>query len=351
MKTASNLAEARRASSPEQTSESLMPENFTRLRPGGVFVPDISQYENLEIPTQTIKECRQIGGGLVRLTAEVPEEIIDPVPALLFHGYCGSERAYEALRTIIASSGKVAITYETPRIQKWLASLHPNHFGKPARLLSQAPWAVMRKGLDDASEIAGIDLSNCKFDAYTHSMGGSTSVALALLHPERFRSLYLDQPAGMEPHNTPMMIARLGNFSNRELRRINDPSLVAHSLRVMTRNPIKLAAEGIMVSNCDIRDDLKKLGALGIKIAAIFGLSDALISAHRSIRYSGHTPDLVGVHLSPQAHHLWPQTNPFDVAMAFKQVLEILFDENREEVKLNTAQNTLPKQLKLSAPA
>jgi hypothetical protein len=291
---------------------------------GGVFVPDLSLYEDLDIPTQTFQGCREIGAGAVRLTAEVPEEILDPVPALLFHGYCGSEKAYERLRNVIARNGKVAITYETPRVQSGFASLHPRHLGKPARLLSQAPWIVMKKGLEDPSEVADIDLTECQYDTYSHSMGGPTSVALALLHPERFRSLYLDQSAGLEPHNTPMMIARLGNFSNHELRKIHDPALLTHSLRLMARNPFKLAAEGIMVSNCNIRERLREIGELGIKTATVFGRNDSLISAHKSIEHSGHIPDLAGVHLDPRAHHLWPQTNPFDVAMAFQQVIGAL---------------------------
>lgn len=331
MKTVSHLSEARRGISPEHSPESFMPENHERPRPGGIFVPDLQLYENLDIPTQVFPGRRKIGGGVVKLTAEVPEQIIDPVPALLFHGYCGSERAYEALRHIIAQSGKVAITYETPRVQNRLASLHPKHLGKPARLLSQAPWIIMKEGLEGPSKVADIDLTECRYDAYTHSMGGHTSVSLAELHPERFRILYLDQPAGLEPHTTPLMIARLGNFSNHELRKIHDPALVAHSLRLMTRNPLKLAAEGIMVSNCDIRDGLQRLGELGIKTAAMFGRNDSLISAHRSILHSSHIPDLVGVHFSPQAHHLWPQTNPFDVAMAFRQALNLLREDGGEK--------------------
>lgn len=319
--TQASRADSRREQSPEHQVDLTLIENELHLPSGGVFLTDPNLYEDLNIPTRIEHGIEKIGGAAVELTVEIPEEILDPHPLLFAHGYCGPQEAYAKVRKATARNGKIGITYGTPRTQENYASLHPTHLGNPTRLLAQAAWAAMR-GSRKMSDKVGIDLSQVRYDLSGHSMGGGSAVRVAKRHKDLVRSVILNESAGLEPHNTIMMLGRLGGFARNELKESRDAALLLKSILHVMRNPVKLVAEGIAVSNCDIRKDVSQLGNMGIKTAAIFGLGDSLISAEKSFAHSDDIPDFFALYDDPRAHHLWPQTNPFEVAMAHKQMLE-----------------------------
>lgn len=298
------------------------------LPPGGVFAPDPRLYEDLDIPTKSITETQKIGRATIRTTVEAPanaSDIIDPIPAMTFGGYLSDETSYEGLRKAVARSGKVTLTQQ---VLGTFTGRNLKDITNPYELLYQSALEVIDIYPSLLNKL-GVDVDDTKYDAYTHSMGGPVSIFLARRNPDLFRSIVMDGSPGLEPHHTGVMLSRLPYFFRKDLRKVGNPQLLGRTALSVGRDPLRYFAEGIMVSNCDIREGIQELREHGIKIASLFGLSDSLVSARNSIIHSGHIPDLAGIHFNHKAHHLWPQTNPFDVAMAFKQALDVLHKEER----------------------
>ncbi len=300
-------------------------ENGSHLPSGGIFLPE-GLYEDLNLPTTLYPGSEIIANAEVRFTIEVPEDILDPVPMVYAHGYLGSEGAYSDLRNATARNGKIAITYDAPRTQDELSEFHPKHRNKPVRLLGQSVWAAMRGSLK-AAALYDLPMEEV-FDISGHSMGGRSASLAALRHPDYVRTVVLNEAAGLEPHNTlTMLLERVPKFLKNEIRPAQ-LGLATGSLGYVIRNPFRTLSEGIAVSNCDIRAEVRRLGDLGIKSAIVVGESDNLIPGNRVARYSGEgVADIFAMYDDPRADHLWPQKRPLEVARTMTQLLERLHSD------------------------
>jgi hypothetical protein len=294
------------------------------LPSGGVFVPDPALYEDLGIPTRVYEGVERIGHFTIPLTVEIPKEIRDPHRLLLSPGYCATQKAYAGLRHACARNGQVATTYEIPQDLLNLIQYHPAHFLHPGRLLSQAPLAAIR-GSRRIERKAGVRLEE-ESDAAGHSMGGPSDLELASLYPGLIRTIVLNQSPGLEPHNTFVMLNRLRRLKKNELKKTED-DIISQGIINILKDPLKTLREGLWVSNRNNQEKIEMLGKLGIKSAAIFGEDDSLVDGQKSLEHSGDKVDIVAFYPDPEAHHFWPQTNPFDVAMAIKQILDVLHKE------------------------
>ncbi|MEK9196651.1 MAG: hypothetical protein AAB914_04745, partial [Patescibacteria group bacterium] len=174
---------------------------------GELLVPD------LQIPTQIFRGTSKIGGATVGYTLEVPEDIIDPVPLGIVHGYTGIEQAYIGLRNYTARNGKPSFTYDTPRNLDipWL--LDPRHILFPNKLLGQAVWGTMHSIAKNKQN----RVDGTVYDLAGHSMGTPTSIHLAHLKNDHVRSVMMIAGAGMEDHNLVMLLTRLPGFLKEEV--------------------------------------------------------------------------------------------------------------------------------------
>lgn len=296
-------------------------ENYSSLPSEAVFLPQAG-YEDLGIATTVHRLTERIGGARVNITLEIPDEILDDTPTMIAHGYCGTEGAYAPFRNALARNGKVAGTYDTPRVQANFGSLNAKHFNQPTRLLSQSAWAAMRGTMKFASD-QKLELKN-EFDLIGHSMGAPTMTRTALKHPEHVRSVLMNEGAGFEPNNTLSLLGRVPAFAIKELPSA-DPRIIAGSAYYVMRNLYRTASEGMAVSNCDIRESVQKLGQLGIKTAIMFGQGDSLIHAARAARFSGEgVADKFVIYSRENADHLYLQKHPLEAAMAQLQILDTL---------------------------
>lgn len=294
---------------------------FRRSLPERTVYLSKDGYTDLGLPTAERTCSTSIGGANVNVTIEVPDEILNPYPVVIAHGYCGSKHAYDALRNALARNGTVAVSYDSPRIQKIAAALHPTHINKPAQLLSQAIWGATRRSMQMADEL-DLPIHN-RYDVIAHSMGGRSATLAAHHRPQFFRSVLLNGAAGLEPQTLPMMVGRLPRFSH-ELRG-TDPSIILGSMSYIARNPVKTAAEGIAVARADIRQKVRELGKLGVSTAIVVGRDDFLIPAERVAKGSGvGVADLFAVYGDQDAGHLYLQKKPLQAAMAQLQMLQLL---------------------------
>ncbi|MGI9028222.1 MAG: alpha/beta hydrolase [Candidatus Saccharimonadales bacterium] len=299
---------------------------------GGIYLPN-PEYKDLAIPTTVYRGQEIIGGASVKFSVEVPDEIIDTVPVVYAHGYCAKE-AYPKLRNATARNGKTAITFDTPRVQKNLAGLHRKHILSPERLLAQAVYGAMR----GASRIADeTEIDTSVFDLSGHSMGGRSATLAALQHPNRVRTVILNQSAGLYDHSFGDLVQRIPAFGKDDLipaMRSGELAdlyefggLALNGLYYIVRNPLKTAVEGISISNSDIRPDVKRLRDIGIKTAIMIGEADNYISGKKTREESAGLADVFVIFSDPKANHLAPQKMPLMVAAAHAQVLKRLHEK------------------------
>lgn len=288
------------------------------------FLPE-APAENLGMDTYIYTSSTMIGGARVDVTLEVPEEIIDPYPAVVAHGYFANGDAYEGFRNAIAQNGKPAATYNTSRTQQRLAGWNPKHLHKPGRLLSQSVWAAV-KSVRAISQTNELELEH-EVDGVGHSWGCWSTTESARLHPGNFRTVLLNQPARLEddsPLSTVTMIRRLPRFFRDELHDV-DFGIVVNGVFYAMQNPAKTLTEGLVVSRLRYREKVVSLGRQGVKSAILIGLDDSLVDAERTASNSGrNVADLFAVYTDEFADHLFLQKEPMAAALAQLQALAVL---------------------------
>ncbi len=298
-----------------------------------VFIPDQNQFNDLAIPSeafQAISEEKR-GGAVTRFTVQIPETILDPVPLLIVHGYCGPEVIYEKFREAVAANGKPAITYRPTRTQDMSAAFSRQHRLHPERLLTQTALGALygsakllkKKGhAPDAYDISG------------HSMGGRGATKVAHLHPEFVRTVILNEAAGLDGHSfTDFLSQRFPAFVAKELTPAllnsqfayrSSRKIVMQGAEYILKNPYKTVSEALTAGGCDIKEDVSLLGKLGVASSILVAESDTMISAAGTARKSGHASDLFAVYGDPKANHLYPFTHPLETALTHLQIIEAL---------------------------
>lgn len=292
--------------------------------------------EERDIPTRIVEGVGRIARASVPYHFEIPEEIIDPVPLVVVHGYLGTEDFYAPLRRYIARNGKPAITYESARVQELLAGLHPEHFMRPSRLLSQEVWAIIREIIKNEKTIKKTenpDFTTDVFDLDGHSQGGPTSTSVAQAKSDYIRSIILDASAGLEKHNLRKMVRRLPSFTKRELlpavasgemSYVTEVAVVFRALHHIYRNPARTLAEGIAVANSNVREVLPEISAQGIGTGMVGYRNDRLCPVDNALRDGGHLVDIAYVFDNPEAGHLAAQLYPEEVGHTHLQIFSAL---------------------------
>jgi pimeloyl-ACP methyl ester carboxylesterase len=289
--------------------------------------------DNLEIPTRIFTAVERVGKSAVRYTLEMPEEVRDPVPLGIAHGWFGMEGGYADLRHWVAQNGKPAVTVRPTRVIGNLAGYHPSHLMHPEKLLCQTMYGALR-GIrkSKAAEAMGLDASYG--DLLGHSMGGRTAAYVALMRPDLVRSVTLVAAAGMEPHSVPEFLQhRIPEFMRKEIptavrdkhfKQYLRPAAAMEFAEYAFRGGMRTLKEGISIGSCDIREVVHELGNLGVRTAMLTFPADAMIPARPSLEHSGHLVDLAAILPYRRVGHLGPQTHPEAVGQAQLEILDAL---------------------------
>jgi pimeloyl-ACP methyl ester carboxylesterase len=311
------------------------------IRPGrnehpehrGVFSAE-EEYE--EVPTRVIRGVARIAGANIKYTREAPlheEDIKDPIPALIAHGWGGPELAYQELREEIAKRGKPAITYNSPRSMGWRNDLNPVHLFQVSKFSSQAAWGVIREVMTEH----GDEL----VDAYGHSLGGQTAVNVTIHKPEHVRGVILDGSCGLDFHTLQEMISRTGEFAKEELwpalGRLalnSDPRIGAQLAHYIFRHPPRTFAEGLDAGATNLHRRLHQLGELGKFRAAIQSPGDIYFPLAAVERDSRHLFDAFHKREDPSSNHLAPQLDPAGTAEAIIYLLDGIHPKPQSELPI-----------------
>jgi pimeloyl-ACP methyl ester carboxylesterase len=268
----------------------------------------------------------RIGGEHISVTyreAANKDDITDPTPLLIAHGWGGPEEAYKALGEEVAMRGKPSITYGEGRSLGVVGDLNPLNLLRVTKLASKAAWAAVRHVRDE--------LGHETADAYGHSWGGQTAINLAVYKPEVVRAVVLDGSCGLDEHGLPVMIYRTGQFFTRELvpalgklARSPGPRAGLDAVHYMARHPGRSLAEGISAGTTDLHPRIEKLMRQGIPVAAIQSSNDAYFPLDRVESHSHH---LFGEHFytreDPESNHIAPQLDPVGTAVMVLNALHL----------------------------
>jgi pimeloyl-ACP methyl ester carboxylesterase len=293
--------------------------------------------ENREIPTRTFTAVELVGKATVRYTLEMPEEVLDPVPLGIAHGWFGMEGGYADLRHWVAQNGKPAVTVRPTRVVENLAGYHPAHLLHPERLLCQTMYGAL-KGIRKLREAEDMGLDASFGDLLGHSMGGRTAASIAQKRPDLVRSVTLVAAAGMEPHSVKDFVTnRIPNFikydvpsaaKNGHLRSYLRPSAALELVDYTCRGGMRTLREGISIGSCDIREIVQDLGDLDVKTAMLTYKADSMIPALASLEHSGNLVDVAALFPYRRVGHLGPQTHPEATGQAQLEILDALNGTN-----------------------
>lgn len=288
---------------------------------------------NRDIPTFLVHGEQKIGRTLAKFTLEVPEEIVDPVPGGIGHGWFGTEGSYVPMRHSMASNGKPAFTVEPSRRLDGFAGYHPSHLFHPEKLLSQVACGAWM-GIQALKKVEKRGVDTSETDLLGHSMGGRTATIAGERKPDDVRSVLLMAAAGLEPHSVPQFLGkRIPGMFRKELpSAIKEGELkpylnlaAAEELLYYTfGGGLLTIREGLSIGSCSIRDRVAKLGDTGIKTAMLGFQSDVMIPADKSTQHSGNLVDLAAIHPYVRLGHLAPQTHPHSVRQAVFEILDHL---------------------------
>lgn len=252
----------------------------------------------LEVPTIITPGTAAISNAEVGFSVEQPEDpdlITDPIPVVIVHGFYGIEAAYGGFRNALAQQGRIVVTYGRAH-QSLSRFLHPSQLGKPHRLISQAPLAVIR-ALD------------AEVDAIGHSYGGANAVDLAAHKPDHFRTVTIAASAGTNGHS---LLTLAKNTPDETLHEVIPmvPELY-HAIGVRGlweavrygSNPIRLFSETFDVATRDVRHTIPEVQKHGIPVAAIQSLDDKFFPIHEVDEHIGELVDEFRVFPYPDAGH------------------------------------------------
>jgi pimeloyl-ACP methyl ester carboxylesterase len=268
---------------------------------------------------------------VVRFTAEQPNEVEDPTPITIDHGYYGGEFAYVPLRRALAGYNRIVVSYQSPRNHELAIRLAPKNIANPARLTSISSLIVARA----ASEIFESDQT----DKIGHSMGGAHAVAVALLKPAEIRNVIIMGSTGLENQTVPMMISRSiecmrhdATLYRHELLKRFGITALPKLIKYGSRDVFLTTSEGYNVSTADIRPAVYELGHLGVRLGVLLWNKDSMFDTKtiqknleqirtRQILDNAKTPLNYQVFAG---NHLWPQISPDETATQILQLMNRL---------------------------
>lgn len=296
--------------------------------------PERTDYDERALSdTRVLRRTAQIGRTAVPYSLEIPTEINDPKPVLIFNGYLGMEFAYNGLRHSIAQMGKPAITMHPYGVNGFFSHMDPRRLNQPERAMSRAAWGVIRDTQANQDEYPDLEVG--QIDASAHSLGLKIAVETAKHKPHAFTSITKVEGVGCEEHD-------LRTFARRAPRFLRDEIVAALSSGALkfeeglwhaARSEIGYClpdlpltvARGLMAARANCQTDISYLRRRhNIMFAAIVGGKDNLISAEKTLANALGLFD--GYRILEDADHLGPITNPEPFAQAIVELTKIMHD-------------------------
>lgn len=272
-----------------------------------------------EYSTQLSHDEVYVGGAKVNITIETPLEVNDDNIIILVNGYGGAKSGYRGMRHALATCGRRTVTIEPPRSQKFIHSVEPRHLRHPELLPSMGLHAIIKK-LQANHQVDQVDLIG-------HSMGGYIATQAASHNSDNIKSLTLMASAGLDNHSLFKMGMRGPLFFSQEvmpnilkLQKLVDFSLLKAEVRYLLQNPERTIAEGISVAGCNIREQVRNLGRIGVRTAALQFKADNLFPLNSVRKHAEECVDIFLVHPDANAGHLAPQLDPNGVSKSLLSI-------------------------------
>ena len=229
-------------------------------------------------------------------------------PIVLLHGFGGDHRAWRDVRPYLESERQV-LAFDLPGHGQSLGRSQSGNAGVAAK-------AVLQNLTDmniEAAHLTG------------HSMGGAAAALIALMAPERVRSLTLLAPGGFGPEVNHRLLRRFAAAAEEaEIALLLEqffgwqnplPAGLAAELAEMRRVDGQLAALESIVETLfdgDVQKILpvEKLGAGPFPVTVVWGTQDRVLPT----RQADKLPGSIAVHIFEKAGHMLPYEIPGDVA-------------------------------------
>ena len=229
-------------------------------------------------------------------------------PIVLLHGFGGDHRAWRDVRPHLEREKQV-LAFDLPGHGQSLGRLESGNAGMAAK-------AVLQSLTDLDIEVAHLA---------GHSMGGAAAALIALMAPERVRSLTLLAPGGFGPEVNHRLLRRFAAAAEEaEIALLLEqffgwqnplPVGLAAEFAEMRRVDGQLAAlEGIVETLFDGNVQkilpVEKLAAGPFPVKVVWGTQDRVLPT----RHAHKLPGRIAVHIFEDAGHMLPYEIPGDVA-------------------------------------
>ena len=229
-------------------------------------------------------------------------------PIVLLHGFGSDHRAWQDVRPFLERDRQV-LAFDLPGHGQSLGRSQSGNAGIAAKAILQS--------------LTDLDIETAHLAG--HSMGGAAAALIALMAPERVRSLTLLAPGGFGPEVNHRLLRRFAAASDEaEIALLLEqffgwqnplPAGLAAELAEMRRVDGQLAAlEGIVETlfDGDVQKILpvEKLAAGPFPVKVVWGTQDRVLPTRQAHKLPGR----VAVHIFEYAGHMLPYEIPGDVA-------------------------------------
>lgn len=224
-----------------------------------------------------LREQLQVAGGTAEVVDLNPSNLKSNVPVVFVEAWACPMEVYKPGLELLYNEGRRVVTFDHPR-RGGTEEFETEEDRKAANIRD----VVDQKGIE-------------KFDAITHSNGGSNMIKYAIAHPERVRNIIMVAPSGLIGDDSilPMAGRYMKQFTgrtesmNRRFPNVaqteKDIPLTAlkEGSKYVASNPIRAAKEIYDVNNVRIQDMLKELHDKGVGIIIMSSVDDPLYPMDR----------------------------------------------------------------------
>lgn len=203
------------------------------------------------------------------------------LPILLAPGWSENQDTYKKSLKVIYDEGRRGISLGFSR-RGGKVEEHETYPQAELRKANQALGVLVAKGID-------------RVDGIFHSEGAIYGLIAATLHPEQFRNIVLDKPAGLIGKDTKARLT--GRFIKLLIREAlerkpysftdptNSVSSSSRTLSYIAGNPLRMLSEMDALTTEEITSLIHHLEEQGVKFSIIAGPSDPLFPVSRQIEH------------------------------------------------------------------
>jgi pimeloyl-ACP methyl ester carboxylesterase len=301
-----------------------------------------------EKSTETKKLKREslfINGTQVDTVDIKPENQKDEVPVLVAPGWGATIESFEPGIKVLNDRGRRAICLDHPRKGGIMPESHNQEVEQWYKNRGQKYPDWSTEELRKANTILGLlDQKKLdKVDVVAHSEGSINVCIAAMLHPEKFRSLVLYNPAGLIGKDNIFRLQKGAGANTSRTETVShipiteaETEYLASTTHItpdyMKEAPIRALKEVWAISQARIEDMLRYIHEKGIKIVIIGAVEDTMfpmIGMQNNVK-----KDFIDGFLSVKGGHMQIQVHP-ELFMGAAESMLAQLEENRKKENKN----------------